>query len=99
MKRILIIEVSPRGPTSASRKVSQKLSTRLRAEFPEARLVHLPGSCSSGNPLASPDRASWNRAVAPDRKTVGAQERFAVFFRFGSHVRFLIELCSGGRRL
>jgi hypothetical protein len=52
-----------------------------------------------GNPLASPDRASWNRAVAPDRKTVGAQERFAVFFRFGSHVRFLIELCSGGRRL
>jgi anti-sigma factor RsiW len=39
MKRILIIEVSPRGPTSASRKVSQKLSTRLRAEFPEARLV------------------------------------------------------------
>ncbi|MFC5649741.1 FMN-dependent NADH-azoreductase [Paenibacillus solisilvae] len=40
MKQILIIEVSPRGPVSASRAVTQKLSTRLRGEFPEAKFVY-----------------------------------------------------------
>lgn len=40
IKQILIVEVSPRGPASASRNVSQKLSTRLRAEYPGATLVH-----------------------------------------------------------
>lgn len=40
MKRILIIEASPRGPESASRKVTEKLAARLQAEFPEAKLVY-----------------------------------------------------------
>jgi FMN-dependent NADH-azoreductase len=40
MKQILIIETSPRGPLSASRKVTEKLSIRLQEEFPEARLVY-----------------------------------------------------------
>jgi FMN-dependent NADH-azoreductase len=40
IKQILIVDVIRRGPASASRNVSQKLSTRLRAKFPEATLVH-----------------------------------------------------------
>ncbi|MDR3607784.1 MAG: FMN-dependent NADH-azoreductase [Oligoflexia bacterium] len=40
MKQILIIEVSPRTGVSASRKVTEKLSARLRAEFPDAKLVY-----------------------------------------------------------
>lgn len=40
MKQILIIETSPRGPQSASRKVTEKLSTRLQAEYPDAKLVY-----------------------------------------------------------
>jgi len=39
MKQILIIEVSPRGSGSASRTVTQKLSARLGARFPEAKIV------------------------------------------------------------
>jgi FMN-dependent NADH-azoreductase len=39
MKQILFVEVSPRK-TSASRKVTEKLSARLRAEFPNAKLVY-----------------------------------------------------------
>src|ERR1700681_1176932 len=39
IKQILMVDVSPRGPSSASRNVSQKLSTRLRAKFLEATLV------------------------------------------------------------
>ena len=39
IKQILIVEVSPRGSASASRNVSQTLSTRLQAEYPGARLV------------------------------------------------------------
>jgi FMN-dependent NADH-azoreductase len=40
MKQILIIKVSPRGSDSTSRKVSQNLSARLEALFPEAKIVH-----------------------------------------------------------
>jgi FMN-dependent NADH-azoreductase len=40
MKQILIIEVSPKGSDSASRKVTQNLSARLVARFPAARIVH-----------------------------------------------------------
>jgi FMN-dependent NADH-azoreductase len=40
MKQILIIEVSPRGTVSASRAVTEKLSTRLREEFPGAKFVY-----------------------------------------------------------
>jgi len=40
MKQILIIETSPRGPQSASRKVAEKLSTRLQAAYPGAKLVY-----------------------------------------------------------
>lgn len=40
MKQILIVEVSPRTGVSASRKVTEKLSARLRSEFPNAKLVY-----------------------------------------------------------
>ena len=40
IKQILMVDVSLRGLASASRNVSQKLSTRLRTKFPEATLVH-----------------------------------------------------------
>lgn len=40
MKQILIVEVSPRTGVSASRKVTEKLSTRLRSEFPNAKFVY-----------------------------------------------------------
>ncbi|QWF71966.1 NAD(P)H-dependent oxidoreductase [Methylomonas paludis] len=40
MKQILIVEVSPRTGVSASRKVTEKLSARLRSEFPDAKLAH-----------------------------------------------------------
>jgi len=39
MKQALIIEVSPRGHDSASRKVMIALSARLEAQFPEAKFV------------------------------------------------------------
>lgn len=39
MKQILIVEVSPRGAESASRAVSETLTSRLAAEHPEARIV------------------------------------------------------------
>ncbi|MDR3710411.1 MAG: NAD(P)H-dependent oxidoreductase [Capsulimonadaceae bacterium] len=39
MKQALIIEVSPRGAESASREVTEALSARLEARFPEARFV------------------------------------------------------------
>jgi hypothetical protein len=35
MKQILILEVSPRGASSASREVTKKLSARVRADFPK----------------------------------------------------------------
>ena len=40
MKQILIVEVSPRSGVSFSRKVTDKLSARLRSEFPSAKLVY-----------------------------------------------------------
>lgn len=40
MKQMLIIEVSPRGSDSMSRNVTQKLSARLVARFPDAKIVH-----------------------------------------------------------
>jgi len=40
MKKILIIEASPRKKLSASRKATEKLSARLRAEFPNAKLIY-----------------------------------------------------------
>ena len=40
MKQILIIVVSPKGSESASRKVTQNLSARLEARYPEAKIVH-----------------------------------------------------------
>ena len=39
MKQILIIEASPRGQDSASRAVTDKLSARLAALYPTARLI------------------------------------------------------------
>ncbi len=39
MKRILIIESSPRGPESASRKLANKVRERLEAQYPEATVV------------------------------------------------------------
>lgn len=39
MKQALIIEVSPRGYESASRKVIKALSSRLEAHFPETKFV------------------------------------------------------------
>jgi len=40
MEQILIVEVSPRGPESASRKVTRKLEERLKAEYPSAEIIH-----------------------------------------------------------
>jgi FMN-dependent NADH-azoreductase len=40
MKQILIIVVSPRGSESTSRTVTQNLSARLVARFPDAKIVH-----------------------------------------------------------
>jgi FMN-dependent NADH-azoreductase len=39
MKQILVVESSPRGVESASRQLTRKLTERLRALYPEARLV------------------------------------------------------------
>ncbi len=39
MKQILIVESSPRGAESASRKLAGKLRARLAAQYPEARIV------------------------------------------------------------
>jgi FMN-dependent NADH-azoreductase len=39
MKQILVIESSPRGVESASRQLTRKLTERLKALYPEARLV------------------------------------------------------------
>jgi FMN-dependent NADH-azoreductase len=39
MKRILIVESSPRGPESASRTLAGKVRARLAAQYPEARIV------------------------------------------------------------
>lgn len=39
MKRILIIESSPRGAESASRQLKEKLKKRVRALYPEAKFV------------------------------------------------------------
>lgn len=39
MKQTLVIEVSPRGAESASRAVTETLTSRLVAEHPEARIV------------------------------------------------------------
>jgi FMN-dependent NADH-azoreductase len=39
MKQILIIESSPRGTESASRQLTAKLRERLRALYPEAKLI------------------------------------------------------------
>jgi FMN-dependent NADH-azoreductase len=40
MEQILIVEVSPRGPESASRKVARRLEERLKAEYPSAEIIH-----------------------------------------------------------
>ena len=40
MKKILIVEVSPRGESSASREVTKILSERLEAAFPGAKFTH-----------------------------------------------------------
>lgn len=39
MKQILIVESSPRGSESASRKLAAKLKSRLEAQYPRARIV------------------------------------------------------------
>jgi FMN-dependent NADH-azoreductase len=39
MKQILIIESSPRGPESASRRLASKLRARLESQYPEATIV------------------------------------------------------------
>ncbi|WP_263359071.1 FMN-dependent NADH-azoreductase [Acidicapsa ligni] len=39
MKRILIVESSPRGSESASRKLAGKVRARLEAQYPEARIA------------------------------------------------------------
>jgi FMN-dependent NADH-azoreductase len=40
MKQILIVDVSPRGPESASRKVARKLEERLKTQYPSAEIIH-----------------------------------------------------------
>ncbi|HVU09517.1 MAG TPA: FMN-dependent NADH-azoreductase [Verrucomicrobiae bacterium] len=40
MKKILIVEVSPRGESSASREVTKILLERLDAAFPAAKFIH-----------------------------------------------------------
>jgi FMN-dependent NADH-azoreductase len=39
MKQILIVETSPRGAESASRKLTRKLRDRLEVQYPEAKIV------------------------------------------------------------
>jgi FMN-dependent NADH-azoreductase len=39
MKQILIVESSPRGSESASRKLASKVRARLKAQYPEASVV------------------------------------------------------------
>jgi FMN-dependent NADH-azoreductase len=39
MKRILIVESSPRGSASASRTLASKVRARLEAQYPEAKIV------------------------------------------------------------
>src|SRR4051812_39115588 len=58
MKQALIVEASPLGASSSSRKISQELEARLREEHPEARIVrrdlaqdpvpHLDGAALGG---------------------------------------------------
>jgi len=40
MKQILVIDVSPRGPESASRRVAKALMDRLHSQHPSARFIH-----------------------------------------------------------
>jgi FMN-dependent NADH-azoreductase len=40
MNQILIVKVSPRGTESASRTVTEKLTKRLNAQHPGAKIVH-----------------------------------------------------------
>ncbi len=40
MKQILVIDVSPRGAESASRRVAKALTDRLRAQYPSAKIIH-----------------------------------------------------------
>lgn len=40
MKNILIVESSPMAEGSHSRKATRKLESRLRAKYPEAKIVH-----------------------------------------------------------
>ncbi len=39
MKQTLIVESSPRGPESASRRLAGKVRARLEAEYPEATMI------------------------------------------------------------
>src|ERR1700689_540271 len=39
MKQILIVESSPRGTNSASRKLTSKVKERLEIQYPEARFI------------------------------------------------------------
>jgi FMN-dependent NADH-azoreductase len=39
MKRILVIEASPRGPASASRALTRSLIERLKAQYPSAKIT------------------------------------------------------------
>jgi FMN-dependent NADH-azoreductase len=39
VKQILIVESSPRGPESASRKLTDKLRARLKTQYPEAAII------------------------------------------------------------
>ena len=39
MKPILIVESSPRGPESTSRKLASKIRARLEAQYPKATIV------------------------------------------------------------
>jgi FMN-dependent NADH-azoreductase len=39
MKQILIVESSPRGTESASRKLTDKLRERLETRYPEATII------------------------------------------------------------
>jgi FMN-dependent NADH-azoreductase len=39
MKQILVVKVSPRGAESASRTITERLTTRLHARYPDAKIV------------------------------------------------------------
>jgi FMN-dependent NADH-azoreductase len=39
MKQILVVKVSPRGTESASRTITERLTTRLHAKHPDAKIV------------------------------------------------------------